>query len=61
MNEINHGQSMWSALEYYHQHARMYKAKIEVLEFDVEYVKRMLGLEDDKLSPKKEVMKHTMD
>ena len=57
MNEINYTQGMYREL-------MEFAMTNSTVELDLTYVKRMLGLleeETDILSPRKEVMKHTMD
>jgi hypothetical protein len=65
MNEINYTQGMWAEMETYYNH----QYRLHNLCQDIIMVRNLFDRADeviiihrpDKLSPRKEVMKHTMD
>lgn len=70
MNEINYTQGMWADLDYRRQMTLYTEAMSQSLTISGRQFLEMVGCEPnniiiirrpDKLSPKKEVMKHTMD
>jgi len=64
MNEINYTQGMWAEMGTYHNH-RMYNLCQEIGLMAQTFLDRadevIIIHRPDKLSPRKEVMKHTMD
>lgn len=65
MNEINYTQGMWAEMETYHNQHGLYNRCQEItmmcrtlLDRSDEFI---IIHRPDKLSPRKEVMKHTMD
>lgn len=65
MNEINYTQGMWAEMETYHNQYRMYNPCQEITMLGRNLFDRADVVitihRPDKLSPRKEVMKHTMD
>ena len=65
MNEINYTQGMWAEMETYHNQYRMYNLCHEITMMAQTFLDRadevIIIHRPDNLSPRKEVMKHTMD